>query len=155
MSLKKCEQCGESVDEAKAFCPECGNPFVEEKEREESSEYENYAGTINFSKSVYKMMLSEMELDTSASTEKKEEPGPQAPKANKTVPQKDAKVQTKSKPNIYQNPAAPLSKSVESPQLVQENKPEILKWAAVAGIGLFILGILAVAAFLVGYFYFA
>jgi hypothetical protein len=65
MGLKNCEKCGEEVDEAKAFCPECGNPFVEEEKREGSSEFDNYAGTINFSKSVYGRMLSEMEMEIS------------------------------------------------------------------------------------------
>lgn len=69
MSLKICEKCGETVDEAKAFCPECGNPFVSEEKREDSSEFDRYAGTIKLSKSAFNIMLSKMDLDTSRSPE--------------------------------------------------------------------------------------
>lgn len=104
MSLKKCEQCGEEVDQAKAFCPECGNPFVEEQEREESSEYESYAGTINVSKSMYKMMLSEMELDTSKSPEEEEKV--KAPPKPESKPKPDIQAELKPQPkqNILQTP---------------------------------------------------
>ena len=155
MSVKKCEQCGETVDEAKAFCPECGNPFVEEKEREESTEYESYAGTINFSKSMYKMMLSEMELDTSAAPDKKEESEPPKPKVEKTNPPQNTDFQPKATPDIYQKPPPALSKPVNPQSSAQENKSGMLKWVAIAGVGLFILGILAIGAVVVGYFYFA
>ena len=69
MGLKKCEKCGEMADEAKAFCPGCGNPFIAEEVRQGSSEFDKYAGTVNITKSVYGMMLTEMELDTSRKPE--------------------------------------------------------------------------------------
>ncbi len=72
MSLKKCEKCGEDVDVAKAFCPECGNPFVEEEKREEVNEFEKQAGTVVFSKTAYNVMLGKMDLDTSRSPEAEE-----------------------------------------------------------------------------------
>ena len=40
MGLKQCTKCSEMVDEAKAFCPACGNAFVEEEERQEKSKFE-------------------------------------------------------------------------------------------------------------------
>jgi hypothetical protein len=67
MALKTCEKCGESVDEAKAFCPACGNAFVSEEKRESTSEFDRYAGTVNVSQSVYKMMLSDFDMQTSKS----------------------------------------------------------------------------------------
>lgn len=67
MGVKNCEKCGESADEAKAFCPACGNPFVAEKERIESSEFDKYAGTVNISKTAYKMMLSELDAEPTES----------------------------------------------------------------------------------------
>ncbi len=65
MSLKICEECAETADEAKAFCPGCGNPFVKEEKREVSSEFDQYAGTLNMSDSAFKIMLTKMDLDTS------------------------------------------------------------------------------------------
>lgn len=69
MAMKVCEKCDESVDEAKAFCPACGNAFVIEEKREDSSEFDKYAGTMNMSQSVYKMMLSEMQTKPVVSEE--------------------------------------------------------------------------------------
>lgn len=60
MALKICEKCGESAEEAKAFCPACGNPFVVEQEREGSSEFDKYAGTVNVTQTAYNMMRAEV-----------------------------------------------------------------------------------------------
>ena len=65
------------VDEAKAFCPECGNPFVAEETRSEQTEHDRLDGTMMLSKSNYNIMLSEMELDIT------EQP---AAKGERTVP---------------------------------------------------------------------
>lgn len=65
------------VDEAKAFCPECGNPFVAEETRSEQTEHDRFDGTMMLSKSNYNIMLSEMELDIT------EQP---AAKGERTVP---------------------------------------------------------------------
>lgn len=60
MALKTCQKCGESADEAKAFCPACGNPFVAEQKREGSSEFDKYAGTVNVTQTAYNMMRAEV-----------------------------------------------------------------------------------------------
>ncbi|MBA2334100.1 MAG: hypothetical protein H0V90_04100 [Blastocatellia bacterium] len=65
MSLKQCEKCGEMVDEAKAFCPGCSNPFVSEMQRTETSEFELSGSTIEFSKTAYNLLLSDMGLNIS------------------------------------------------------------------------------------------
>lgn len=76
MSLKKCEKCGEDVEIAKAFCPECGNPFVKEEKRAGATEFDSYAGTLAFSKSEHEMLLAKMELDTSKSPEAEQPKNP-------------------------------------------------------------------------------
>jgi len=85
MGLKKCEKCGENVDDAKAFCPDCGNPFVEEKKREGSSEFDDFAGTLKYSETAYFNLLSEMELDTSKQTKQEIKPIPTPGLEKKTV----------------------------------------------------------------------
>lgn len=69
MSLKKCEKCWEMVDEAKAFCPECGNSFEDEKARKADSEFELTGSTIKLSESAFDALLSDMGLDISEETE--------------------------------------------------------------------------------------
>lgn len=67
MGLKQCvnEKCGEMVDEAKAFCPACGNAFVEEEKRQKASEFESAESTIQLARTDFNKMLSEMGLDIS------------------------------------------------------------------------------------------
>jgi hypothetical protein len=95
MSLKKCEKCGEDVDIAKAFCPECGNPFVDEEKRQEATEFEKHAGTMVFSKSAYNMMLGKMDLDTSRSPEEEKQENPVQNPANNFPPQNKTPDQNK------------------------------------------------------------
>jgi hypothetical protein len=76
MGLKKCEKCGEMVDKAKAFCPGCGNPFIDEETRRSASEFDKYAGTLQVTASAYNMMLSEMGLDTSRPPDAADQPIP-------------------------------------------------------------------------------
>src|SRR5258706_1016868 len=63
MGLKQCIACSEMVDEAKAYCPGCGNAFVEEEKRKEASEYEQADSTIQFGKTMFGEMLSDMGLN--------------------------------------------------------------------------------------------
>lgn len=95
MSLKKCEKCGEDVDVAKAFCPECGNPFVHEEKRQEATEFDKYAGTVALSKSAFNMMLGKMDLDTSRSPEEEKQQNPVENTANDFPPQNKTPDQNK------------------------------------------------------------
>src|SRR4051794_14412265 len=86
MGLRKCENCTEMVDEAKAFCPGCGHAFVEEKKREKASEFEKQENTVQLGQTMYNQMLSDMGLNIAGSraTEKKVETI--APVGEKPVP---------------------------------------------------------------------
>ena len=65
MGLRQCDKCSEMVDEAKAFCPGCGNAFVEEEKRREASKFEKLDPTIQFGQTVYNQMLEDMGLNIS------------------------------------------------------------------------------------------
>lgn len=65
MGQKTCEKCGESVDEAKAFCPGCGDAFVEEEQRKEESAFEQMDSTVQMGKTMYGQMLTDMGLNIS------------------------------------------------------------------------------------------
>lgn len=129
MSLKKCEKCGEDVDVAKAFCPECGNPFVKEEKREDATEFDKYAGTVALSNSAFNMLLGKMDLDTSRSPEEEKRQKP------------------------IQNPANNFPAQNKTPD--QNKKSGMLKWiiigAIVAVIFCFIAAIILIALFF--YFY--
>ena len=66
MGQKKCEKCGEMADEVKAFCPACGNAFVEEEKRQEASKFEKLDHTVQFGQTMYNQMLEDMGLDISS-----------------------------------------------------------------------------------------
>jgi uncharacterized membrane protein YvbJ len=129
MSLKKCEKCGEDVDVAKAFCPECGNPFVDEEKREEATEFEKHAGTMVFSKSAYNMMLGKMDLDTSRASEEEK----------RQIP--------------VQNPANNLPPQNKTPDL--NKKSGVIKWLIIGAIAavifFFVIAVILIALFI--YFY--
>jgi hypothetical protein len=73
MGEKQCGKCGEIVDEVKAFCPGCGNAFVDEKERTTKTDFDLSANTIRLGDSMYNKMLSDMGL--SISKQPNREPG--------------------------------------------------------------------------------
>lgn len=62
MGQKRCDKCEEMVDEAKAFCPGCGNAFVEEEGRE-ASNFEKMDNTVQLGQTMYNQMLSDMGLN--------------------------------------------------------------------------------------------
>ncbi|MBK8465857.1 MAG: zinc ribbon domain-containing protein [Chloracidobacterium sp.] len=63
MGLQQCDKCGEMVDEAKAFCPGCGNAFVEEEKRQEASKFEKLESTVQYGQTMYNQMLEDMGLN--------------------------------------------------------------------------------------------
>jgi hypothetical protein len=65
MGQKQCSKCGETVEEAKAFCPGCGHAFVEEKTRESASDFDLSAHTVRLGDTMYNQMLSDMGLNIS------------------------------------------------------------------------------------------
>lgn len=69
MGQKACDQCNELVDEAKAFCPACGNAFVEEEQRQDTSAFEKMESTVQMGKTMYGQMLSDMGLNISKTPE--------------------------------------------------------------------------------------
>lgn len=72
MGSKQCGRCGEDVDEAKAFCPGCGNAFVEEEERKTVSGFELSNDTIKLGDTLYNQLLSDMGLSISKQPNKGE-----------------------------------------------------------------------------------
>jgi uncharacterized Zn finger protein (UPF0148 family) len=74
MPQRACEECGEMVDDAKAFCPSCGHAFVEEERRAQPSEFERMEGTQQFGKTMYNQMLSDMGLNLKADPSQKSPP---------------------------------------------------------------------------------
>ncbi len=64
MSDKQCVKCGQTVDEAKAFCPYCSHSFEVEREGS-ASEFELTHNTATFTKSFFNEVLSDMELNIS------------------------------------------------------------------------------------------
>ncbi len=73
MAEKTCPQCGETVDVAKAFCPACGNAFVDEEKRTDSSAYEKMDNTVQMGQTMYNNMLSDMGLNVKKEPEKRVE----------------------------------------------------------------------------------
>jgi len=65
MGLRQCDKCSEMVDEAKAFCPGCGNALVEEEKRQEASKFEKLESTVQFGQTMYNQMLEDMGLNIS------------------------------------------------------------------------------------------
>src|SRR6478736_4065588 len=65
MAEKRCDKCGEIVDEAKAFCPGCGDSFVDEKQRTTVSDFDQSKRTVQLGETMFNQMLSEMGLNIS------------------------------------------------------------------------------------------
>jgi hypothetical protein len=72
MGLRQCDKCTEMVDEAKAFCPGCGNAFVDEEQRQDVSSFEKLDNTVQLGQTMYNQMLSDMGLNISKAAEKPE-----------------------------------------------------------------------------------
>ena len=143
MALRQCDKCSEMVDEAKAFCPECGNVLVEEKQREEESAYESMDGTMQFGQTMYNQMLSEMGLNISAAPDKKiDEPQP----VELQISEPAGKPPVQPVHQVLQ----PLETGVTP--VAQKQKPRGLnKWVIIGVAGLVLLVILLVVAMLIGF----
>ncbi|MEO6654579.1 MAG: hypothetical protein ABIO36_00700 [Pyrinomonadaceae bacterium] len=68
------------VDEAKAFCPGCGNAFVDEEIRQEASSFDTTERTVELGQSMYNQMLSDMGLNIS------KEPNPSEKRVEVALP---------------------------------------------------------------------
>lgn len=123
MALRQCEKCGETVDEAKAFCPGCGHAFVEEQKRSQASNFEAMDNTVQLGQTMYNQMLSDMGLNISKS--------PDAPpkRVEVVIP---AVQEASPKP---EKPAPELKKA-----------PNYLKWLIIAGASVLLLAFLVIAA---------
>lgn len=141
MALRQCDKCSEMVDEAKAFCPECGHALVEEKQREEESAYESMDGTMQFGQTMYNQMLSDMGLNISDAPNKKAEP---------TTPQViEPAVQPTVQP-VHQV-LQPIDTGVAATPVTAEKPASGNKWVIYGVVGALLLLILIIAAMLIGF----
>lgn len=131
MGEKQCGKCGEIVDEVKAFCPGCGNAFVDEKERTTKTDFDLSANTIRLGDSMYNKMLSDMGL--SISKQPNREPGVESVQA------------------ITENAAA--ASAEKNPVQPPPQKSSILKWVVIGVAALLVLALLVVLAAVAIYFY--
>jgi predicted RNA-binding Zn-ribbon protein involved in translation (DUF1610 family) len=160
METRQCENCGEAVDAAKAFCPGCGNAFVEEKAREQASEFESHDSTVQMGQTMYNQMLSDMGLNISRSAPN---PATEPKKAEVVVPIAPASPQSVSvelKPaapsQVEIKPAAPPPASVPSAKNVEQPKAGSSKWiwiAVAAGVLVILFAALIIAAGIGFYIY--
>jgi hypothetical protein len=127
------------ADEAKAFCPSCGHAFVDEEKRDRPSAFESMDGTMQFGKTMYNQMLSDMGLNISARPDKASVKEP----AIQLVPAVPA---TQSIKPI--SPAAAPPK-VSQPQAASGKRSN--KWLIVGVIAVFLLFLLLVAAIIIGW----
>lgn len=81
MPERQCQKCGETTDEAKAFCPACGEAFVEETKRSEASVFESMEGTMQLGNTMYNQLLSDMGLNLKARSDDVTEPSIKIPSA--------------------------------------------------------------------------
>jgi hypothetical protein len=120
MGLKQCDKCDEMVDEAKAFCPGCGNSLLAEETRKEASNFDSFAGTVQLGNTMYNQMLSNMGLNIS-----------EAPNAH------EKRVEV----------IAPVEAAAEPPEnVVEKPKPSYTKWIILGGVVVIALFLLFVVA---------
>lgn len=143
MALRQCDKCSEMVDEAKAFCPECGNALVEEKQREEESAYNSMEGTMQFGQTMYNQMLSDMGLNISAAPDKKvDEPAAQPPQIIEPLLQPPVQP-------VHQV-LQPIETGIATTPVVTQKPTSGNKWLIVGVVGALLLLILIVVAILIG-----
>lgn len=129
------------VDEAKAFCPGCGNSFVDEKKRTSVSDYDQSKRTVQLGATMFNQMLSDMGLDISKQPDRDEKNTeivtPLVPAAPPKAPEQKVR---------QASPAQPTQNSSSSKWI----KIAVIAFAVVAFV---ILVILAAAAALIFYYY--
>ena len=138
MAEIQCGKCGEMVDEAKAFCPGCGNSIVDEKQRTSVSDYDQSKRTVQLGATMFNQMLSEMGLDISKP--------PDGGEKNTEVVTPIVPTATIKEPKQRERQAAPDHSA-------QQSSPKWIRTAIIvlAVIALIILVMLAVAAALFFY----
>lgn len=119
MGSKQCGRCGEVVDEAKAFCPGCGDAFVVEEKRTTVTDFDMSNETVKLGSTMYNQLLSDMGLSISKTPNKSETAGgglkPLEPSAQRPV-------------------EAPAAKAAGSKRLI---------WLTIAAIGLLVILVVA------------
>lgn len=138
MGLRQCDKCSEMVDEAKAFCPGCGNAFVEEKDRE-ASKFEKMDSTVQFGQTMYNQMLEDMGLNIGAV--------PSSQKRVETI----APVKTEAAPAAEAVTTLPVAPAVISREKTKQEQVSAsnLKWYVLIGIAvIFVLPIALASAIL-------
>lgn len=151
METRQCENCGETVDAAKAFCPGCGNAFVEEKAREKASEFESHDSTVQMGQTMYNQMLSDMGLNISKAAPK---PAAEPKKSEVVVPLTSAApppVSPAAPPlvSVELKPAAPPPAASQAAKPAEKPKTGSNTWiwiAVAAGVLVLLIAALIIAA---------
>jgi hypothetical protein len=131
MSKLQCDKCGEMVPAAKAFCPGCGEPFVEEQKRTTTSEFESVDHTQRMGQTMYNQMLSDMGLNISKQ--------PNAP----GKPEKQVSVIAPAAALTPSVPTQPIKAAPAAPPPTTSSN-NYLKWIIIAVAGLILLGAIVV-----------
>ena len=150
MGLKQCPKCSEMVDEAKAFCPACGNAFVEEESRK-ASQFDQLDNTVQLGNTMYNQMLSDMGLNLSKQPEPGEERVEPVVKVEPAVKRTEPSGQKRIEVIVpaAAAPAKPAPKPAEQPKPPSSN----LKWWLLGGVVLLLLFLLLAAAAAALYIY--
>ncbi|CAN5467583.1 hypothetical protein BH10ACI2_BH10ACI2_03060 [soil metagenome] len=113
MGQKQCAKCGELVDEAKAFCPGCGNAFVEEEKRKSESNFEAMDNTVQLGNTMYNQMLSDMGLNISKNPEATKPPVAPKPEAKRIEIIQPVAAATPAPPRVDPKPLAKPSSNIK------------------------------------------
>lgn len=139
MGLRQCDKCSEMVDEAKAFCPGCGQAFVEEEKRQEASKFEKMSSTVQFGQTVYNQMLEDMGLNISGA------PNPVEKRVEVIAPiNTEVAPATKAAPTVAVSPAAKAPAKIQKKSNVA-SKSSNTKWYILIGAALIFLLPIALA----------
>jgi len=93
------------ADEAKAFCPGCGHSFVDEKQRETVSDFDQSNRTVQLGETMFNQMLSDMGLNIS------NPPNRQEIKSNLVAPIDPQAISPSAKQKTQPPPSAPAKRN--------------------------------------------